>query len=203
MAGFVAAAPAPTPIFRRAPLPSPTGIPSASSAEAMLERLTVAPLGSNEGYDRDKFPHWITQSGECNTREVVLKRDGRNVTQNDECVAVAGTWPSPYDGKIWTDADDIQIDHMIPLANAWKSGASEWTTDQREAFANDLTRPQLWAVTGTVNNDKSDSSPDEWKPPLSSFYCEYASSWVAVKENYNLTVTSDEKSALADMLDTC
>ncbi|KAK5070155.1 hypothetical protein LTR64_001992 [Lithohypha guttulata] len=110
---------------------------------------------------------------------------------------------SPYDGKTWNDADDIQIDHMVPLANAWRSGASEWTIDEREAFANDLVRPQLWAVTGTVNNDKSDSSPDEWKPPLSSFYCEYASSWVAVKDNYNLTITSAEKTALSDMLDSC
>ncbi len=86
----------------------------------MLGRLIVAPLGSDDGYDRDKFPHWITQSGECNTREVVLERDGTNVTQNDECAATFGNWKSPYDGKTWTDADDIQIDHMVPLANAWR-----------------------------------------------------------------------------------
>jgi len=65
----------------------------------MLERLIVAPLGPNDGYDRGKSPHWITQSGECNTRGVVLKCDGENVTQNDECVAVSGTWKGLYDGK--------------------------------------------------------------------------------------------------------
>lgn len=86
----------------------------------MLERLKVAPLSSDGGYDRDKFPHWITQSNNCNTREVVLKRDGKTVMQDDKCAAVSGTWKSPYDGKTWTDADDIQIDHMVPLANAWR-----------------------------------------------------------------------------------
>lgn len=86
----------------------------------MLEELRVAPLGSSSGYSRAEFPHWIIQSGECNTREVVLKRDGTNVTQNAECAAVSGLWKSPYDGKSWTDADDIQIDHMVPLANAWR-----------------------------------------------------------------------------------
>jgi len=86
----------------------------------MLEQLEVAPSSSDGGYDRDKFPHWITQSDNCNTREVVLKRDGKTVLQDDKCAAVSGTWKSPYDGKTWTDADDIQIDHMVPLANAWR-----------------------------------------------------------------------------------
>lgn len=177
-------------------------------------------MGSEDGYSRDKFPHWITQSGTCNTREVVLKRDGTNVVQSAQCEATSGTWKSPYDSKTWTDAEDIQIDHMVPLANAWRvsansaysvllmltrlqSGASRWTTDQRRDFANDLVRPQLWAVTGSVNGNKSDSSPDEWKPPLSSFHCTYAEAWVAVKGYYNLTITSAEKGALSDMLATC
>lgn len=94
----------------------------------MLVSLRVAPLGSSSGYSREEFPHWITQSGECNTREVVLKRDGINVTQNAECNAVAGLWISPYDGKSWTDADDIQIDHMVPLANAWRVSCLDVTS---------------------------------------------------------------------------
>ncbi|MFE9492247.1 MULTISPECIES: hypothetical protein [unclassified Streptomyces] len=40
------------------------------------------------GYSRAKFPHWITQHGTCDTREVVLQRDG----QDDQCRAVSGTW---------------------------------------------------------------------------------------------------------------
>lgn len=83
-----------------------TDIPGASTAESMLGSLQVAPLGSSDGYSRDKFPHWIEQSGECNTREVVLKRDGTNVTQGDKCEAVSGLWKSPVSdrytsGRCW------------------------------------------------------------------------------------------------------
>lgn len=73
-----------------------------------------------DGYSREQFPHWITQYGACNTREVVLKRDGTDVTQNNStCAAESGTWKSPYDGATWHNATEVQIDHMVPLANAW------------------------------------------------------------------------------------
>lgn len=84
-----------------------------------------------------------------------------------------------------------------------QSGASSWQTSQREAFANDITRPQLWAVTDNVNQAKSDRSPDAWKPPLRSFYCTYAKSWIRVKSHYQLKITSAEKTALSGMLDSC
>nr|CEG05549.1 unnamed protein product [Fusarium clavum] len=100
-------------------------------------------------------------------------------------------------------ASDIDIDHMVPLKNAWISGAASWTTTKRTQFANDVTRPQLWAVTDSVNQSKSDKSPDAWKPPLTSFYCTYAKSWVQVKSYWKLTITSAEKTALGSMLDYC
>lgn len=84
-----------------------------------------------------------------------------------------------------------------------QSGASSWSSSRREAFANDITRPQLWAVTDNVNQAKSDRSPDSWKPPLTSFYCTYARSWVEVKSYYGLSITSTEKTALTSMLNTC
>lgn len=186
-----------------APQPVAPGIPSAATAQNELEELVVAAQGPQTGYSRDKFPHWISQGSGCNTREVVLKRDGTNVVQDNDCAATSGTWVSPYDGKTWTAASDLDIDHIVPLSNAWKSGASDWTDDDREAFANDLTHPQLLAVTDSVNSAKSDKGPEEWKPPLESYYCTYAEMWVKVKSVYNLTITSDEKSALVDMLDTC
>jgi hypothetical protein len=83
------------------------------------------------------------------------------------------------------------------------SGAAKWTTDQRQSFANDLTRPQLWTVTDNVNESKGDRSPDQWKPPLQSFWCTYAEAYVTVKNYYKLTVSSDEKNALASMLASC
>ncbi|KAJ5642001.1 hypothetical protein N7490_006001 [Penicillium lividum] len=185
------------------PAPSPPDVPTASTAQDELSGLTVAPQGSQDGYSRAKFPHWITQSGTCDTREVVLKRDGVDVVQSSSCAATSGTWYSPYDGATWTAASDLDIDHLVPLSNAWKSGASEWTTSDRQAFANDLTHPQLLAVTDNVNSAKGDSGPEEWKPPLSSYYCTYAEMWVRVKSVYNLTITDDEKSALVSMLYTC
>ena len=84
-----------------------------------------------------------------------------------------------------------------------QSGASSWTTAQREALANDVSRPQLWAVSASANRSKGDRSPDQWKPPLTSFYCTYAKAGIDGKSFYSLTVTSAEKTALSSMLDTC
>ncbi|CAP65662.1 uncharacterized protein PODANS_7_1290 [Podospora anserina S mat+] len=185
------------------PAPAPPGIPSKSTAQTQLNALTVKANYDNGGYNRDLFPHWNTVSGACNTRETVLKRDGTNVVTNSACASTSGTWYSPFDGATWTAASDVDIDHMVPLKNAWISGAYQWTAAKRTQFANDLNTPQLWAVTDNVNQAKSDKSPDSWKPPLTSFYCTYAKSWVAVKYSYGLSITSAEKSALTSMINTC
>ncbi|KAK4239559.1 hypothetical protein C8A03DRAFT_14044 [Achaetomium macrosporum] len=185
------------------PAPTPPGIPSASTAKTQLAALTVKAAVDDGNYDRDLFPTWETVSGACNTREYVLKRDGTNVVTNSACTATSGTWFSPYDGATWTAASDVDIDHMVPLKNAWISGANTWSAAKRTQFANDIDIPQLWAVTDNVNQEKGDKSPDVWKPPLTSFYCTYSRSWVAVKYAYGLSVTSAEKSALSSMLNTC
>ncbi|KAH0610676.1 uncharacterized protein H6S33_012203 [Morchella sextelata] len=181
---------------------TPPNIPTAASAKTMLAALTTRTTDAT-GYSRDLFPHWITQSGSCNTREVVLARDGSNVVQASDCSASSGTWFSPYDGATWTAASDLDIDHVVPLSNAWKSGANAWTTAKRQSFANDLTNPQLIAVTDNVNQAKGDKSPDAWKPPLTSYYCTYARMWVKVKSVWALSVTSAERTALTSMLNTC
>ncbi|WP_405936581.1 HNH endonuclease family protein [Streptomyces sp. NBC_00726] len=184
----------------QAAMPTPI---AASTARTYLSQLTVKAEGSSSGYSRDKFPHWITQSGACNTREVVLKRDGTNVTQNSSCAATSGSWYSPYDGATWTAASDVDIDHMVPLAEAWRSGASSWTTTQRQAYANDLTRPQLIAVTDNVNQSKGDKDPASWMPPRAAYKCTYVRAWVHVKHYYNLSVDPAEKSALQSALSGC
>ncbi|CZS88971.1 uncharacterized protein RAG0_00471 [Rhynchosporium agropyri] len=182
---------------------TPPNIPTTAAAKTALSGLTVAAQGPQTGYSRDLFPTWDTISGTCNTRETVLKRDGTDVVVSSACAATSGSWYSPYDGATWTAASDVDIDHMVPLSNAWKSGAAQWTTAQRRTFANDLTNPQLIAVTDNVNTSKSDSGPEEWKPPLTSYYCTYAKMYTKVKSVYRLTVTSAEKSALTSMLNTC
>ncbi|MFF1259005.1 HNH endonuclease family protein [Streptomyces sp. NPDC058321] len=176
---------------------------SGATARTYLSELTVKAEGSSDGYSRDLFPHWITQSGACNTREVVLKRDGTNVSQDSSCAATSGSWYSEYDGATWSAAADVDIDHIVPLSEAWKSGASAWTTAQRQGFANDLTRPQLIAVTDNVNQSKGDQDPAKWMPSRAAYKCTYVRMWVQVKHYYNLTVDSAEKSALTSYLSGC
>ncbi|HEX9230882.1 MAG TPA: DUF1524 domain-containing protein, partial [Jatrophihabitantaceae bacterium] len=147
---------------------TPPNIPSKSTAQSELNTLVVASEGSMTGYSRDLFTHWIIISGTCDTRETVLKRDGTNVVVGSNCYPTSGSWRSPYDGATWTSPSDVDIDHVVPLAEAWRSGASSWTTSKRQAFANDLSDPQLIAVTDNVNQSKGDQDPSTWKPPLSS-----------------------------------
>ncbi|GAA1349749.1 HNH endonuclease family protein [Saccharothrix algeriensis] len=182
---------------------TPPGIPSAATANSELAALTVAAEGSMAGYSREQFPHWSTVSGACNTRETVLKRDGTSVVTDSSCAATSGRWYSPYDGATWGAASDVDIDHVVPLAEAWRSGASSWTTSRRQSFANDLSGPQLIAVTDNVNQAKGDQDPALWKPPLTSYWCTYAKMWVHTKYRWGLKVNSTEKSALQSMLGRC
>jgi uncharacterized protein DUF1524 len=124
-------------------------------------------------------------------------------------------WRSVYDGVVVTIRSQVRIDHIVPLANAWRSGASRWTRDRRVQFANDLTDPQLIAVSAVSNRTKSDSGPENWRPqsralvravqtpPRRRVWCLYARWWIDVKAIWRLTVTGAEKRALRGMLDTC
>ena len=158
------------------------------------------------GYNRDLFPHWIDADGDgCNTRyEVLIAEAVTTPTVGSGCSLSGGRWTSYYDGASWTAPADLDIDHVVALAEAWDSGARNWTTAQRQAYANDLGDARsLAAVTDNVNQSKSDKDPAEWKPSLSSIWCLYARSWIDVKFTYLLTVDSAEKSALSSMLDRC
>lgn len=122
----------------------------------------------------------------------------------DGCRVVAGRWVDVYTGTVVTDASTLDIDHMVPLADANRSGGAGWDPARKEDYANDLSRPYaLIAVTAAANRSKGDSPPDQWKPPLRSAWCSYATWWVDVKAAWSLTVTSSERDALASMLATC
>ncbi|WP_432893936.1 HNH endonuclease family protein [Kribbella sp. CA-245084] len=184
-------------------LASPPTPPSASTAATELASLTVKTEGSTTGYSRDKFPHWITQSGSCDTREEVLKRDGTGVKVDSSCQPTAGSWYSVYDKTTFTDSSDVDIDHIVPLAEAWKSGASGWTQAKRQEFANNLTISQLIAVSASSNRSKGDRDPSEWQPTNTAVHCIYARYWIWVKYTYKLSLQSAEKTALQQMLGTC
>jgi hypothetical protein len=182
---------------------TPPNIPSKATAQSELNALAVKAEGTLTGYSRDRFPHWITISGTCDTRETVLKRDGAGVTVNSACTATSGSWYSPYDGATWTAASDVDIDHVVPLAEAWRSGASTWTDSKRQSYANDLADPQLIAVTDNVNESKGDQDPSTWQPSRTAYRCTYAEMWIKVKSVWGLTLQSSEKSALQTMLNGC
>ena len=181
----------------------PPAPPNAETAKQQLGELKEAAEGSMDGYDRDKFPHWSDQGSGCNTREAVLKRDGEGVETGSDCYPTKGTWTSPYDGAEWTKPGDMDIDHMVPLAQAWRSGAADWTQKQREEFANNLDIAQLLAVTDNVNQEKSDQDPAKWMPPKADYHCTYARMWIWVKHTYKLTADKAEKDALTKALGTC
>src|SRR5689334_16610564 len=76
--------------------------PAASEAAAHLDALTVAGPQSMSGYSRDRFPHWRRVDENCDTRDVVLKRDGTDVQATKTCKITKGSWYSAYDGKTYT-----------------------------------------------------------------------------------------------------
>jgi hypothetical protein len=165
--------------------------------------LTVA-TEVRTGYDRDLFPHWIDADGDgCHTRnEVLIAEADDPVTVGSGCSLSGGRWFSYYDRVSWTNTSDVDIDHMVPLAEAWDSGARTWSTSTRQAFANDLgDYRSLVGVTDNVNQSKGDQDPSTWMPQYDK--CRYLREWVAVKHRWRLTVDSTEKSALQSLASGC
>jgi len=175
--------------------------PSASAATKQA-RVTYAiksllPVRSEapSGYARSKFAHWIDANGDCqDTRAEVLINESRSSTTG-RCTIKTGRWTSYYDGRTWTRASDVDIDHLVALKEAWDSGATAWTADTRKRFANDLGDSRtLVAVTDNVNQAKSDRDPADWMPQRNK--CTYVRQWVAVKLRWKLSVDQREKNAL-------
>ncbi|MEO3776316.1 HNH endonuclease family protein [Micromonospora sp. B11E3] len=181
----------------------------AASYSAPLQTAVASlPVASENrtGYSRDLFPHWIDADGDgCNTRNEVLLAEAVSAPSvGSGCSLSGGRWYSYYDNAYWTLTGDLDIDHMVPLAEAWDSGARNWSTSRRQAYANDLGdyRP-LVAVTDNVNQAKSDQDPATWMPPYSGARCRYVNEWVATKIRWRLTVDSAEKNALTSWANSC
>ncbi|MEV7060989.1 HNH endonuclease family protein [Streptomyces microflavus] len=153
------------------------------------------------GYSRSSFKHW--NSGDdttdgCNTRaEVLLAEAVVAPTVEAGCKLTGGSWTSYYDGQEVTSASSLDIDHMVPLAEAWDSGASAWSASRREAYANDQgSAVSLVAVTARTNRSKSDQDPADWMPPSSEAQCRYVGEWVSTKLRWGLTADDRELEAL-------
>ena len=184
--------------------------PAAPAARAMLRRVEVAPAGGMAGYSREEFPHWAADGtrfgwsepdGSCDVRDDALVRDGRGIEVDEECSVSGGKWLDPYTGKTLVDSGDVDIDHVVPLANAWRSGADDWGGSEREAYANDP--GVLLSVDDAANQTKGDKGPEAWRPPNTRYHCEYARRWIWIKHQWDLTINSQEKAALQKMLRGC
>ena len=193
-----------------------TGLAVAAPAQAVADgagsgalRDLVAdlPVATEDrtGYDRDLFKIWIDADGNgCDTREEVLIEESTTTPSTGSGCAVSGTWYSYYDEETWTASGDVDIDHVVPLAEVWDSGGYDWSAQHRQDYANDLSDDRtLVAVTDNVNQSKGDRDPAEWMPSASSATCEYVDTWVAVKSRWDLTVDSAEKSALTSLAAGC
>ncbi|MEU1466329.1 HNH endonuclease family protein [Streptomyces sp. NPDC005727] len=158
------------------------------------------------GYDRSKFKHWIDADKDgCNTRAEVLKTEAVIAPeQGPRCALSGGEWFSAYDGRYISGPSGLDIDHLVPLAEAWDSGASAWTAAEREAYANDLGDDRaLIAVSAASNRSKADQDPTTWLPPAAVYRCQYATDWVADKTRWGLSIDTAEQAALAEELGNC
>ena len=182
--------------------------PSAGAAGQSYSAPLTTAIGSltvaaevRTGYERSKFKHWVDADGDgCSTRFEVL--DVESETSVTCSNLSGGRWFSYYDRVSWTDPGRIDIDHMVPLAEAWDSGARSWTAAQREAYANDLGDSRtLVGVTDSVNQAKGDQDVAQWLPTYDR--CRYLREWVAVKVRWRLTVNSGEKTALQNLAAGC
>jgi hypothetical protein len=154
------------------------------------------------GYDRDKFRLWVDADSDCrDTRAEVLTQESLAPVTGG-CTVETGRWYSYYDAVTWTDASDVDIDHLVPLAEAWDSGAYAWNADRRERYANDLgDRRTLVAVTDNVNESKGDQDIAEWLPDHGR--CRYVREWTAVKTRWSLHVDRGEKQAMRRLAGDC
>ncbi|MGW0572969.1 HNH endonuclease family protein [Streptomyces tauricus] len=192
----------------------PLAAAPAAAHEARAELLPLAEAvqllpsaaESRDGYQRTSFKHWVDADRDsCHTRSEVLIAESRvEPVIEAGCKVVGGEWYSYYDGVTLTAPGGLDIDHMVPLAEAWDSGAHSWTAQRREAYANDLDAERsLVAVTARSNRSKSDQDPADWQPPLADARCTYATDWVATKLRWQLTADDRERAALTELAAGC
>ncbi|MFF6778977.1 HNH endonuclease family protein [Streptomyces sp. NPDC012637] len=191
---------------------TPLAVPASAHAVAAPGAAQTLPLTyaidqipvadeSRDGYARTKFKHWnagLDPADGCHTRnEVLLAEATEAPAVGAGCKVGEGEWLSYYDEQEVTDPSKLDIDHMVPLAEAWDSGASAWTPARREAYANDQeASTSLVAVTARSNRAKADRDPAEWMPPAPSATCRYLGEWVATKLRWGLSADQAEIDAI-------
>ncbi|HET8690091.1 MAG TPA: HNH endonuclease family protein [Candidatus Saccharimonadales bacterium] len=178
------------------------------SAASALKSLPVKGRAPKTGYTRAQFGDGWASAGSCDTRELILRRDLSSISLGpDGCTVESGRLLDPYTGQVIVfkrgsgTSDDVQIDHVVALSNAWQTGAQQLSFKQREAFANDPI--ELLAVDGDANQQKSDGDAATWLPKNKSFRCSYIARQIAIKAKYRLWVTAAERDAMTRVLASC
>jgi hypothetical protein len=192
---------------------APTSIsPADESLREVLAELgglvVVDPDPRRPSYDRDTYQPegWADLDGDCisGRHEVLITQSAVSVQMTSSgCSVDTGSWTDPYTGTVVTAANDITIDHVVPLSEAHRAGAWRWDSATKIAFANDETPGALLAVVGSVNQAKGDKTPDKWLPPRQEYHCAYAANWVATKARWQLSVTRSEATTLTQILSSC
>ena len=182
--------------------------PGDSVTLPVLDALATLPVQTENrtGYERTKFKHWTDADHDsCNTRMEVLKAEAVTTpVQGPNCVLADGSWYSAYDDRYLDSASKLDVDHLVPLAEAWDSGASQWTAKERELYANDLDDERdLIAVSAASNRSKADKDPSEWMPPYAGYRCQYDTDWIADKTRWGLSIDAAERDALTQQLASC
>ena len=176
---------------------------AASPRQVTLQRLATlhvaAPL-SPHGFTPARFPHWRDLDGNgCDAREDALVRAGTHVRRGPRCAIRSGVWRDAYTGAVLRRPGQLAVDQLVPLANAWRSGARRWTRARRTRYANDVAG--LVVISRRVDGEKGALAPDRWKPPRRADWFGYAVRWIRIKWKYRLAVTASERAALVRMLD--
>lgn len=195
------------PEFQQTTVSPPPSQTQGEEAVVALDRLDVKGRAPKTGYERAQFGDgWESIKG-CDTRNTILRRDLKNALLNEKCQVTSGELNDPYTGKTIQfmrgadTSDDIQIDHVVALSDAWQKGAQQLSKEQRIELANDPL--ELLAVDGPANQQKGDGDAATWLPPNKPFRCQYVARQIAVKLKYKLWVTLAEKQAMMRLLDTC
>lgn len=184
-------------------------VPDGSVLE-LLDTLALSDQADVPGYDSGLFG-WRndTDRNGCDTRNDVLRRDLDAVVVKPDtrgCVVASGVLPSPYSGETvqfvaGDDGGDVDIDHVVAREDAWQSGAANWTDEELVRFGNDPLN--LLAVEASLNRLHGSRAADEWVPSTGEGACDFVARQVAVKAEYELTVTESERDAMAGVLTGC
>ncbi|MFV8754497.1 GmrSD restriction endonuclease domain-containing protein [Nannocystaceae bacterium ST9] len=163
---------------------------------------------AGEAYDREAWQHWIDDDHDCqDTRTEVLIAeaiDEVEYTDSRRCKIASGTWRCPYTGALIRDPGRLDVDHVVALGNAHRSGGDTWTKQRRREYANDLDHPDhLVAVAREANRSKGAEGPETWLPPLAESRCDYVRDWVAIKARWQLRSSDAESRAIDDALAAC